>query len=64
MSSGDAVAGSAKECEWHLSNIVSFPPEWRNQGRDCGFVLTPLDGNPQADIELHKQFSLLASQAL
>lgn len=58
------MAGSANEYEWPLSNIVSFPPEWRNQQRDCGFVLTPPDGNPLADIELHKQFSLLTSQAL
>lgn len=64
---GDAaVARSANKNEWplSLSDAVSFPPEWRNQERDCGFALTPLDWNPWVDIELQQQFSLLTSQAL
>lgn len=61
---GDDVAASTIEYEWPLSNAVSFPPEWRNQERDCWSALTPPDGNPWADIELHKQFSLLTSQSL
>ena len=47
-----------------LSDVVSFPPEWRNQERDCGFSLTPPDWNPWVDIEPQQQFSLLTSQAL
>ncbi len=47
-----------------LQQSQLFPPEWRNPERDCGFALTPLDWNPWADIELHKQFSSLTSQAL